>query len=77
MKTCARVDLPGYQMMSRRLVNGLGVWRRPQKYQETWRVVPGVRTSRLLYARFNMLNVSACGLSVFKHKNISTPVDTN
>ena len=25
-----------------------GVRRRPQKYQETWRVVPGVRTSQLL-----------------------------
>ena len=29
--------------------NGPGVRRRPQKYQETWRVVPGVRTRRLLY----------------------------
>jgi hypothetical protein len=28
--------------------NGPDVRRRPQKYQETWRVVSGVRTSRLL-----------------------------
>jgi hypothetical protein len=25
-----------------------GVRRRPQKYQETWGAIPGVRTSRLL-----------------------------
>ena len=30
--------------------NGPGVRRRPQKCQETWRAVPGVRTSRLLCA---------------------------
>ena len=30
------------------LPNGPDVRRRPQKYQETWRVVSGVRTSRLL-----------------------------
>jgi len=28
--------------------NGPAVRRRPQKFQETWRVAPGVRTSRWL-----------------------------
>ena len=32
--------------------NGLAVRRRPQKYQKTWRAVPGVRTSQWLGQRF-------------------------
>jgi hypothetical protein len=38
--------------------NGPGVRHRPQKYQETPRVVSGVRTSRLLGIGFTILTIS-------------------